>query len=156
MTSQRFAISESGLLVTRSENASDGNIRPAKILIVEDDPDVAQVLAEILGHFGYEACRARDGLHALSMWRHGFRPDLVLLDLVMPNMDGYRFRGAQREEPAFARIPTVVITAQASPDLRALDAQGCIKKPFDVEALLAEIERQLRRRPRASVIEPSQ
>jgi CheY-like chemotaxis protein len=156
MTTQRCANGESKPLPTRGENAFDRDTGPAKILIVEDDPDVSQVLAELLGHLGYVACAARDGLQALSMWRDGVRPDLVLLDLAMPNMDGYRFRRTQRQDPAFACVPTVVITAQASPDLQSLDAQGCLKKPFDMEMLVAEIERHLQRRPRAFAIDRSQ
>jgi CheY-like chemotaxis protein len=112
-------------------------------LLVEDDPDVADVLGALLVRFGYDAVTARDGAHALAMLREGMRPRVVLLDLMMPNMDGYRFRRAQRADPRFAEIPTIVITAQARPDLQDLAPDAHLRKPFEMEALLAELERQL-------------
>lgn len=115
----------------------------SRVLLVEDDPDVAQVLADLLGHFGYEASTARDGAHALALLRDGMRPDVVLLDLMMPNMDGYRFRRSQRADPELARIPTIVITAQVRPDLEELAPAAYLRKPFEMDALVAEVARQL-------------
>jgi two-component system response regulator MprA len=145
---------ESKRFAGQCTTARDGLVEPPRILIVEDDPDVSQILGELLAHFGYLPTAACDGMQALSLWRDGLRPDVVLLDLVMPNMDGYRFRRAQKDEPAFASVPVIVISAQASPNLQSLDVQGYVKKPFDVDVLIAQIERNLRRAPRSSAVVP--
>jgi two-component system response regulator MprA len=113
-------------------------------MLVEDDHDVALVLADLLERFGFVVMRHADGARALSALRAGATPDLVLLDLMMPNMDGYRFRRAQREDPNLSRIPTIVITAQARPNLTELAPAACLRKPFEVETLVSEIERLIR------------
>jgi CheY-like chemotaxis protein len=111
------------------------------VMLIEDDFDVAQVLCDLLERLGFAVDRHPDGARALSALRAGLCPDVVLLDLMMPNMDGYRFRQAQRTDPAFAAIPTIVITAQARPKLAELEVDSCLRKPFEVEHLVAEIER---------------
>ena len=111
------------------------------LLLIEDDPDVSVTLAGLLAGFGYTVNHARDGQKALALLRSGERPRLILLDLMMPNMDGYRFRTAQLEEPELAGIPTIVITADGRANKDKLGVAACFRKPFDVEALLNEIAR---------------
>jgi len=111
------------------------------ILLVEDDRDVAETLAGLLARFDYSVRVARDGQKALGVLRAGELPRLILLDLMMPNMDGYRFRNSQVEDPRFAEIPTIVITADPRATKEKLGVAACFRKPFDVEALLAEIAR---------------
>lgn len=120
---------------TRAEAA------PRSLLLVEDDPDLADALSALLGRFGYSVRVERDGAKAMTALRTGCSPRAIVLDLMMPNMDGYRFRSAQLGEPEFAAIPTVVITADPRATAEQLGVTACFRKPFDMEALLAELSR---------------
>ena len=113
------------------------------ILVVEDDLDVREGLVQVLQFEGYQAIGAENGLEALEHLRRSPRPDLILLDLMMPVMDGWQFRDAQRQDPSFARIPVVVISAGGRVEQKAsaLGADAYLLKPIDVDALLAVIER---------------
>ena len=87
------------------------------ILVVEDDPDVRRALTELLASEGYEVAATADGGEALQTLRGGLRPAVILLDLMMPNCDGWDFRREQLEDPAFATVPVVLVTAAGfSPD----------------------------------------
>jgi CheY-like chemotaxis protein len=113
------------------------------ILIVEDDADVREDLADLLRHKGYEVTTAangrdaHDGIQGLAG-----RPDLILLDLMMPVMDGWQFRALQLQDPALATIPVVILSGAG--DVRreaaALGAAGYVKKPFKLNVLLSAIE----------------
>jgi CheY-like chemotaxis protein len=106
------------------------------ILIVEDDPDFRDGLAEVLTSSGYavvEAANGAEGLHAAR--EH--RPAVILLDMLMPVMDGARFRSEQLKDPAIADIPVIVITA-ADVEVAALRVSACFMKPFRM-ALLDEV-----------------
>lgn len=111
------------------------------IMLIEDDPDVSETLAGLLVRFGYSVTLARDGQKALTLLRGGELPRLILLDLMMPNMDGYRFRSAQLEDARMASIPTIIVTADPKATKEKLGVAACFRKPFDVEALLTEIAR---------------
>ncbi len=94
----------------------DERLRPAphagaRILLVEDDDGIREALAELLVHKGYEVVPVRHGESALDYLRSGPRPDLILLDLVMPVMDGWTFQTHQLENPDWASIPVLVISA---------------------------------------------
>jgi CheY-like chemotaxis protein len=110
-----------------------------RILIVEDDRDVREALAEVLDGQGYEAVAAANGAEAIAELRASApeRPCLILLDVMMPVMDGWQFRAATSADPELARIPVVVITAHT--DARAaaakMGAQGFLSKPIDLDAL---------------------
>ncbi len=114
------------------------------ILVVEDDPDVRDTLVLILSRFGYDARPASDGARALALVRDGLRPDLVILDQWMPNVDGVRFRAMQAEETAIAAVPTIVITAsdRCSASLAA-GVVASLRKPFEVGALLSAVQAAL-------------
>jgi two-component system chemotaxis response regulator CheY len=118
-------------------------VRPFSILLVEDDIDVREALVEALRDKGYEVDTAVDGLQALERLRGGARPGVILLDLMMPRMDGAEFRTAQRADPALAHLPVVLLSADARMDdkARVLDVQGAIRKPIDLVQLTAAIER---------------
>lgn len=113
------------------------------ILVVEDDPDVADTLRGLLRAFGYEVEIAPDGNHGLRALRAGLRPSLIVLDLMMPNMDGHRFREVQRLDPELSAIPTMVITADARATAERLGVTACLRKPFDPEQLLETIKQHL-------------
>ncbi len=115
---------------------NDDPTRP--ILIVEDDLDIRDALREILEDEGYDACEAANGAEALEVLDHVPKPGLVLLDLMMPVMDGYQFLEVFRANPAFADVPVVVVTAGI---LVVPGIAGFIKKPFDTEQLLRMVNK---------------
>jgi two-component system response regulator MprA len=118
-------------------------VAPFTILLVEDDVDVREALADALGDKGYLVECASDGEHALHLLRTAARPGLILLDLMMPRMNGTEFRMAQREDPALADLPVVLLSADARIEemARALKVQGAVRKPIDLDQLCGLIER---------------
>ncbi len=119
-------------------------VRPL-VLVVDDDPDIREALAETLTGLGYRVVCAGDGLEALERLRsHG--AELIILDLMMPRMDGIEFRMRQREDPTLAQIPTVVITAfdPLQERIVPLEPQACIRKPLHVGELVSVIRRLVR------------
>jgi CheY-like chemotaxis protein len=116
----------------------------ARILIVEDDVAIRQTVAELLEDEGYEVDCAANGADALALLERSEVPALILLDLMMPVMDGWSFRETQRRDPRLAGIPTVVVTASNAasghaPDELAPDA--FLAKPFDLDRLIDTVER---------------
>ena len=113
-------------------------------LIVDDDPSIVDGLAEYLGHDGYVVAAAADGSAALALLNTGLRPDVIVLDLLMPGMDGWDFRMAQLNEPSFAEIPVLVISASGFSRLtilKQLRVQEYLPKPLDPEAVVRVLER---------------
>ena len=110
------------------------------VLIVEDDPDSRNMLAALLGLHGYRTVTAANGLEALEMARRE-RPAVILLDLMMPVMDGQTFRREQLGDATLAAIPIVVLSAHArTAELaRELGASTHLLKPFDLDQLLRAI-----------------
>ena len=113
------------------------------ILIVEDDHDVAQSVAEVLEASGYGIGIAANGLEALDYLQTHTQTDLILLDMMMPVMDGWQFREEQRKLPAFDSIPVVIVTADgnARGKAEAIQADGLVSKPVTIDGLLNEVER---------------
>lgn len=111
------------------------------VLLVEDDPDVSDAITIALEVFAIPVQRAANGRLALDRLQQGLRPSVILLDLMMPVMDGHEFRQAQRSDPALADIPVVVLSAQAVPDDVAaqLGATRWLKKPVDIADLLRAV-----------------
>jgi two-component system, chemotaxis family, chemotaxis protein CheY len=118
-------------------------VPPFNILLVEDDVDVRDALVEALSDRGYAVETAGDGLVALQVLRGGKRPGVILLDLMMPRMDGVEFRIAQRADPKLADLPVIILSADARMDekARAMKVQDAIRKPIDLEQLYRVIER---------------
>ncbi len=117
----------------------------AKILVIEDDPDLASALCDLLKISGYRASHAIDGIAALEMLASGDLPDLILLDLMLPRMDGWGFREAQLADKRLDRIPVVVLSAVGE-IVKPIKADHLLRKPVAPQTLLASIER-FRRRP---------
>ena len=115
----------------------------AYILVVEDDFDIRDTMAQILEGEGYAVVGAAHGKEALEVLRAGATPSLILLDLMMPVMNGWEFREAQRADPALAPIPVVVISADAGIHEKAtvIAADAYLKKPIQLDALLAVVAR---------------
>jgi len=116
------------------------------ILIVEDDLDIAENLKTLLSLEGYSSEISKDGLDALNRLRDGSpRPSLILLDLMMPVMDGFQFYREQQSDPTIAGIPVVVMTAGGNVEAKVqkMGIQAYFRKPLDVDKLFATIERLL-------------
>ena len=113
------------------------------ILVVDDDPDILDALVEILEAEGYQADRARNGQEALERL-HESRPTLILLDLMMPVMDGWEFAQKLKEEPGeLAQTPVVVLSADRNVSAKAgeLGAVGHLAKPFELADLLKMVRK---------------
>jgi CheY-like chemotaxis protein len=114
-----------------------------RILIVEDDVDVREALATFLECEGYDVLEAGHGGEALRRLRQAHDVGLILLDLMMPVMNGWEFRAEQTKDPAIASIPVVVVTADHSAVDQAAEvgAAGCLVKPIELTELLAYVGR---------------
>jgi CheY-like chemotaxis protein len=110
------------------------------ILIVEDDRDTREMLERFLQFEGFGVRSAPNGEAALATLHAGTRPSVILLDLMMPVMNGWQFRQAQQSDPGLSDIPVVVVTAAGSrDDIPWINADGWLSKPVDFERLLATI-----------------
>lgn len=110
----------------------------AKVLIVDDEFDIRQAVAEVLAEEGHQVVSAGDGAEALACLRD-FHAQLVLLDLMMPGMNGWEFRAAQKGDPELRSIPVVILSALGREG--GIDADGFMQKPFDLDDLLAAVRR---------------
>ena len=108
------------------------------ILLVEDDADIRSTLKEVLELEGYQVVPAANGSEALSQLQEMVPPCLILLDLMMPIMNGWEFLEAQREDAKLAAIPVVVVSA-AGDKAKSAKAHGFVKKPIEVDTLLRMI-----------------
>src|SRR6185295_15340142 len=121
-----------------------------RILIVEDEPDIAEVLRYNLEKEGFKAEVARRGDSGLEAARREPAPDLILLDLMLPGLDGLEFTRALKREAATARIPIVMLTARSEELDRIvgleLGADDYISKPFSPRELVLRVKAVLRRR----------
>jgi CheY-like chemotaxis protein len=112
-----------------------------KILVVDDDADIREVLSEVLIESGHEVMTASNGREALEILRDGWAPCMVLLDLMMPVMDGYVFLEQAKSDPLLASIPITVITAGRQVDLERLVGATLVAKPIRLPALMSLIEK---------------
>ena len=112
-----------------------------RVLVVDDDYAILDAFKDLLEDEGYEVSLAANGLEALKELRRGNQPCVILLDLMMPVMNGWEFRQEQLQDSALAAIPTVIVTAHNRPNESAegLGAAGCIRKPVKPEQLLSTV-----------------
>lgn len=122
------------------------------ILVVDDDADIRETLNAVLSDEGFAVTTAANGIQALTLLRDGLRPAVILLDLMMPVMDGFQFRAAQRRDPTLAGIPVVLLTAHGTvEEARAtIRPDAILQKPVRIEPLLDAILRLSEPRPAAS------
>jgi CheY-like chemotaxis protein len=122
-----------------------GRARDVEILLVEDEPDLRADLAFLLEDEGYRVRTSAHGAEALALLERGARPALILLDLMMPVMDGWETRARLRTMPALSKIPVVILSGVANDEeeIAALAVAAYVTKPIGVPQLCAIIDRTL-------------
>jgi len=116
-----------------------------KIMVVDDEPDILTTVGKILEMSGYEVIRAVDGRDCLSKL-NADTPDLILLDIMMPEMNGWDVAARIKENPRWNNIPIVFLTAKGdvmSKGMGSLAAEDYITKPFDIKDLKNRVEKAL-------------
>jgi CheY-like chemotaxis protein len=112
------------------------------ILVVDDDPEIRESIADLLRDEGYHVAVASHGGEALEHVRNGARPDLIVLDLMMPVMDGWQFLDERTRDAALKTIPVVVVSATPE-TLQPPDTCAFIRKPMRLDDLLNVVAREL-------------
>jgi CheY-like chemotaxis protein len=115
-----------------------------EILVVEDDDDLRNSLSQALRDHGFAVTQASNGQQALDLLHAGTKPAVILLDLMMPVLNGWELRDALRDDPTLADIPQLVISAymdEAERHVLELPPDDCIRKPFHIRVLLEAIQR---------------
>ena len=114
-----------------------------QILVVEDDTALREALSEVLADEGYDLLSARDGLEAVNCLKKGNRPDVILLDLSMPVVNGWEFRMFQKRDPDLAQIPVILITAggYTHEEVAWLEPSALLPKPLDLPFLLSAVRK---------------
>jgi chemosensory pili system protein ChpA (sensor histidine kinase/response regulator) len=129
--------------VVRTPTVPVGGARPGEslsVLIVDDSPSVRRVVANLIKNAGWQSMTAKDGLEALELLHRSSSPDLVLLDIEMPRMDGFELLSTLRSQEEYQRLPVIMVTSRAGEKHRKkamdLGATGYVIKPYQDEALL--------------------
>jgi DNA-binding response OmpR family regulator len=113
------------------------------VLIVEDDADLREMMAQLLTLEGFDAATVSNGREALE-YLHTDKPNVILLDLMMPVMDGWEFRRQQQADPMLATVPVIVLSALDQGRTAAVDASAFLKKPLDFDRLLKLVREHCR------------
>jgi two-component system response regulator MprA len=115
------------------------------LLLVDDEATIRDTLANVLATQGYAVETATDGQDALEKLQRGLSPNLIVLDLTMPRLDGFAFRERQLADPTLPNIPVVVLSASRRPRVGAagLRFDAFLSKPMHLPELLATVERLL-------------
>src|SRR5688572_22726939 len=110
------------------------------VLVVDDEDEVRRSVGEALTAEGYDVVTARNGREAIELLKTIEQPCVILLDLMMPEADGWQFLAARRRDPSVARVPVVLLSASAHELTGApLGVVGVITKPIDPDALLKTV-----------------
>ncbi len=110
------------------------------VLIVEDDVDTREMLGRFLELEGFNVETAANGRQALDRLEAGPAASIIVLDLMMPVMDGWQFRREQARRESLANIPVIVVSAAGRDRMHQIDANAFVSKPVDLEELLARID----------------
>ncbi len=129
-------------------SVSNGRAQP--VLVVEDDEDVRDAVATILADEGYVVVTAAHGREALDVLANGARPCLVLLDLMMPVMDGWQVLEEMQQHASLATIPVIVLSASREAGPPAPNVRRYLKKPVGLDVLLREVEAHYQHSPEAA------
>ena len=114
------------------------------VFIVEDDADTREMLGRFLELEGFAVEMAANGEQALQQLSRGVRANVILLDLMMPVMDGWQFRQEQARRAELASIPVIVVSAAGRDRIARIDADSYLSKPVDLEELLERVTRYCR------------
>jgi CheY-like chemotaxis protein len=112
-------------------------VQHCPVLIVEDDADLRDMMAQLLSLEGLNAATVANGREALEYLHEAGRPDVILLDLMMPVMDGWEFRRRQQADPSLSSVPVIVLSALDPARAADVNANAFLKKPLDFDRLLA-------------------
>lgn len=127
----------------RREESISGKRQPV-VLVVDDDTAIRDALAMVLEGHGIQCLEAGNGAHALTLLRgQEIRPDMIVLDLMMPVMSGQQFRRAQLADEWLAAIPTVVLSAAGDLPTADLQVKHTLRKPIDLGGLLTLIRQHV-------------
>jgi CheY-like chemotaxis protein len=114
---------------------------PKRVLLIEDDADVREVIGMVLQTQGYEVLQASQGFEALELLRKSPRPDVIITDIMMPVMSGWEFLEAKASDPNLASIPVFVLSAAECRDvLERARVIAFLPKPMDFALLLQQME----------------
>ena len=121
-------------------------IRPT-VLVVDDSEDIRTTIQDVLEDQGFTVACAANGRQALDMLLRGLKPALILLDLTMPEMDGWTFRQEQQKVPRLAQIPVVLFSGHhdAAQAAQSLNAAALMTKPLRLDGLVTLVEQLSRR-----------
>jgi two-component system chemotaxis response regulator CheY len=117
------------------------SVSKASVLLVDDEENLREAVTFTLERSGFTVTGCRDALEALEWLRRGCSPDVILLDLIMPRMDGWEFRLRQRSNPQWAEIPVVVLSADHSAKAAVIDAASYLPKPVEHRQLVDTVTR---------------
>lgn len=139
-------------MTDRATTTGDARAGPAEVakaerptvLVVEDDEDVRDTFHDVLEDEGYDVLVASNGREALDVLGGGARPSVVLLDLMMPVMNGWQMLETLRADGELSKIPVVVVSAVGHPTSLPPGARSFLPKPVSVATLLAAVERHCR------------
>src|SRR5581483_4874007 len=112
---------------------ADQSVDHCPVLIVEDDADLRDMMAQLLSLEGFQTATVANGREALEYLHRRESPDVILLDLMMPVMDGWEFRRLQQADPALARVPVIVLSALDQSRTAEVNASAFLKKPLDFD-----------------------
>lgn len=116
-----------------------------KILVVEDDRDIRESMVELLEYENFEVISATNGKAGIDLLRSGVKPDLILLDLMMPVMDGFQFRVEQIKSPELSQIPVIIMTADGHMESKGelVGTVSIIRKPLNIDSTISVIRQTL-------------
>jgi len=130
--------------MTTMRHKSEDGLRPKKVLIVDDDDEIARTLQSMLERHGFEATRAENGAVALSKLQTE-RPDVILLDIVMPVMDGFQLLSVLKKMPEAQAIPVIILSVRSDDATVSAAWQGgatlYLPKPFSSRELITVLRR---------------
>lgn len=118
-----------------------GELVQRRIFVVEDEPDLRATLAELLSLHGYDVACAANGVEALQLLRRGPVPNLIVLDLMMPVMDGWQFRAELDKYPVLAKIPVLLLSAhhELMSQADGLHVVGALTKPVALTSVIRAV-----------------
>lgn len=133
----------SALAETDTDQTAKVETNTKRILVVDDESDLVVMISTALKHKGYEVITASDGQEGLDKAKTE-KPDLIVLDLMLPRINGYKVCGLLKKDTRYAKIPIILLTAKANAEDielgKKVGADAYVTKPYERETLLSKIE----------------